>query len=304
MTSCVRRAALGGLVAIALLVPQAPGRAAFPGRNGRIVMAGCKICYENDDPELFSVRPDGSRMKRLTQNARWDTSPEYSPDGRRIVFDCHGGYRAQSRSREICVMDADGSNRSMLTDNDVPDLDPSWSPDGTQIVFKRNWNDPELFVMNADGSDEHPITDNDFDEFAPAWSPDGGLIAFMTFRDNSQEIFVIAPDGTGEANLTNTPDLQEDSPAWAPDGQKLAYNRYTDAAGPVGGWNVFTMARDGSDQTRLVHGFTGDWSPDGRWIVFNDENIYKIHPDGTGKTLLLKSPKRGWNLGAASWQSR
>jgi Tol biopolymer transport system component len=71
---------------------------------------------------------------------------------------------------------------------------------------------------------------------------------------------------------------------------------------------------DGSDLRFLTHyrggargAFAGSYSPDGRWIVFRVEDLqqdryalYKIHPDGTGKTLVATLPfrPRGTDWGA------
>ena len=66
--------------------------------------------------------------------------------------------------------------------------------------------------MNLDGSGFAQVTPNadyvgNFD-----WSPDGTKLAFM----NSYDINIINVDGSGEANLTNSPNVIDDSPLWQP----------------------------------------------------------------------------------------
>ena len=52
--------------------------------------------------------------------------------------------------------------------------------------------------------------------------PDAQSIAFRSDRDGQEEIYVIAPNGSGLINLTDDPADDED-PAWSPDGSKMAF---------------------------------------------------------------------------------
>jgi len=66
---------------------------------------------------------DGSNPTRLTNSARGDHSPSWSPDGTKIVF-----VSFRNGNVEIYVMDADGMNPTNLTNNETSDFIPSWSP--------------------------------------------------------------------------------------------------------------------------------------------------------------------------------
>ncbi len=105
------------------------------------------------DSEIYTMKADGSNQTNLTNSTAYEFSPDWSPDGSRIVFTTDTG---------IWVMNADGSNRIQLTNGN--DGVPSWSPDGGKIVFRSDRSasggDNEIYVMNADGSNQTRITNN------------------------------------------------------------------------------------------------------------------------------------------------
>ena len=65
---------------------------------------------------------DGSNLERLTYNDFWDSSPSWSPDGTKIVFDSD-----RDEFIEIYMMNSDGSNQTRLTYSEAWDGWPSWS---------------------------------------------------------------------------------------------------------------------------------------------------------------------------------
>jgi Tol biopolymer transport system component len=141
--------------------------------NGRHIVF---VHYVGVTPEIFTMRPDGSHLRRLTHNDQSDTNPSYSPDGKKIVW---SGYRG--RPEDILVMNADGTHQRNLTKNALYEFDPVFSPDGTKIAFysspgspgKRGagGNDAEIFVMHRDGSHRHALTHNETFDQSPDWQP-------------------------------------------------------------------------------------------------------------------------------------
>ena len=112
------------------------------------------------------------------------------------------------------------------------------------------------------------------------------------------DIWTMHPDGSGQANLTNTPDLNEWGPAWSPDGTRIAY-----VEGDNFSNRILVMNADGSAQTPIVptpaYQFGPSWSADGVQIAFTREvpgefitiqfDIFVVNVDGTGETNLTNS---------------
>jgi TolB protein len=128
-----------------------------------------------DGSALFAVAPDGRGLRRITP---WETtgrvtSPAFSPDGRRLLFQIRppGG----DFGGDYFTARADGSGRRRLTHFPVGSTLGSarWAPDGRWIVFANSGvaGQDDVFVMRADGTKVSPLTRTAAWESAPAWAP-------------------------------------------------------------------------------------------------------------------------------------
>ena len=89
--------------------------------------------------DIYTIRPDGTGVKRLTSAKGNDAHMAWSPDGESIVF---------------------ASTRLGFKD------------EGTYTDAPQPYG--ELFVMRYDGTLVEPITDNQWEDGTPAWQPTGG----------------------------------------------------------------------------------------------------------------------------------
>ena len=107
------------------------------------------------------MNADGSGLRRLTRNWKFDSPFAWSPDGRKILFQ-------RLHHPDIWVMNADGSAKRNLTPSATEPLalhrTPALSPDGRKILLISNRGDDdrvEVYVMNADGSGKRKLTGRD-----------------------------------------------------------------------------------------------------------------------------------------------
>jgi Tol biopolymer transport system component len=151
----------------------------------------------------------------ITNNpAAIDDDPDWSPDGRTIVYTSHAvtDIGDDHPSAEIYVTAADGTGRpTRLTNDAEEERAPAWSPDGTRLVFmcRRTGTDFEICVMNADGTGQVQLTHNTIGDLTPSWSPDGRKIVFhrRVGGRGQFQLFVINGDGSGEQQLTAPPGI-------------------------------------------------------------------------------------------------
>jgi Tol biopolymer transport system component len=89
------------------------------------------------DYDIFTIRPDGTGLRRLTSAAGNDSHPAWSPDGEWIAFaSARGGFKDEAVLHpynpqpygDLYVMRADGSDLRQLTDDQFEDGTPTWIP--------------------------------------------------------------------------------------------------------------------------------------------------------------------------------
>src|SRR5690606_23227951 len=87
-------------------------------------------------------------------------SPDFSPDGRTVVF-----AGMQNASADIFALDLASRELTKLTTDTLAHYAPTWSPDGQTIVYlARVSGNEKLFRMNADGSNPVQLTFGTHDE--------------------------------------------------------------------------------------------------------------------------------------------
>ena len=272
-------------------------RAAFPGQNGVIAFASDR---SGESVDIYKMHPDGSHLRRLTNDLANDDHPDFSPDGEHIVYT-----RRRSHKATIYVMAADGSHQRRLTRKRGHELDPAFSADGAKIVYSQDRPDglSDLFVMNADGSHRHLLAHHPGNDWGATYSPSGDEIAYEnTATDIS--VYVMNADGSQPRLLTDHPN--DDFSWWpdfSPDGAKIVYSSFRRYIP-----QIYLMDADGSDQHPLTDGQAA-WkvapvfSPNGSKIAYvrwgnrsDDIDIYVMDADGSRRHNITHSSAKEGSL--------
>ena len=197
--------------------------------------------------QIYSSKPDGSDLKRMTQTQAYDAEATVCRDGSVIFTSDRDG------DLELYRMNLDGTGVKRLTNAPGYDGGAFFSEDCQHIVWraarprsaaelaemrgllKEHMVRPtrmELWVANADGSNAHPVTDFGAASFAPFFFPAklaGAANRRIIFSSNygdprgrEFDLWAINSDGTSLERITFSPDF-DGFPIFSPDGNKLVF---------------------------------------------------------------------------------
>ena len=226
-------------------------------RDGRH-FAFAKVAY---DVNIWRINADGAGpATSLIDSPLPDTSPQFSPDGRRIAF-----HSTRLGTDAIWVCEADGSNPVLLLDGGGKSMgNPRWSPDGRQIAFE--WlpvERAEIQVISSDGGQPRKLVADANENHLPAWSGDGRFLYFSAARKTDWEIFKVPAQGGAPIAVGG---LRGSAASESPDGRFLYYFR-ADAV-----WRVpLDNGQPAGPEAKVQPLPESDW---GNWVAANQGLYY------------------------------
>jgi TolB protein len=310
MVKGLRWCVLGLVASFAVVVPASPGGAAFPGSNGRLVVASDAVGHF----QLFTATPDGRDIRQITHGDADSFHPAWSANGQWVVFN----RATPDNVVELWVVRGDGTDAHQVTHLGGQALEPAWAPDGSRIVFQFNTpNDPDqdLYTIKLDGTGLHRLTNTpDSAEVLAKFSPDGRWLVygFATFARNDiySRLRISKADGSDVHDITPQ-SWNAARPDWSPDGTRIIFSNNYGRFKPA---SLFTVRPDGSDLRRLTTApanTLGDtfavFSPDGRRVSFiSDRNgtfdVFVMNADGSA--LHDVTPPNSSDETRVDWQPR
>ena len=192
--------------------------------------------------EIFSALPDGSDVRRLTDNPGYDAEATFAPDGSRIIFTS-----LRDGDLDLYTMKPDGTDVRRVTREMGYDGGAFFSRDGKRIVWRasRPKTDEEvaayrellkestirpmtleIFVADADGSNPRQVTRNGAANFGPYFLPDGRRIIYASNvadpKGRNFDLWIVNDDGAGLEQVTFNPTF-DGFPMFSPDGKQLVF---------------------------------------------------------------------------------
>lgn len=213
-----------------------------------------------DSYDIFTAKPDGSDLVRITNTDGYDAEAVYSADGQKILFTS-----TRTGDLELFMMKPDGSDVEQLTDIPGYDGGSFFSYDGEWIVWRasrpegkelKEYKDLleqglikpghlELYIMNLEKGEPIQVTENGAANFGPYWHPDGKHLIYASNVDDPEgrdfNLYLLNIESRETIQITNY-DSFDGFPMFSHDGKKL----------------VFASNRDGKERGE-TNIFIADW---------------------------------------------
>ena len=250
------------------------------------------IMTDRKKTRLWKINTDGSDHRPLNQSDQSESSPRWSPDGKKLIYSSGG---------QIHIRWMDNGQTTSLTHLQQGPGNLTWSPDGEWIAFTSfvpklakpfvslpakpkgaKWAPPakyidkmlyrgdgagylkdgfsHIFILPVEGGTPKQLTEGDFNHGGPLrFSSDGDYLLFSANRHddnktepNNSEIYELSL-ATNEIKTLTSRKGPDRNPAISPDGKKIAYLGFDDTYQGYQVTKLYVMNRDGS-KPRLISG--------------------------------------------------
>lgn len=206
---------------------------AYHSHRSKIPVSSYEAAGSTDDLYLRRVSGGPSEEIRLTNFGWEDGVADWSPDGRRLVFDSweRGGPQGVSKPWIVTIDEATGKpvrvERLPLPDPIKNATWESWSPKGDEIAFEEHAEDNRriLWVVSLAGKRAEKLAEYTSGTSGGLdWTPDGRTIVYGALAGERMQIFAVPRSGGPPRKLTDDP-ASLMHPQVSPDGRWIACTR-------------------------------------------------------------------------------
>jgi Tol biopolymer transport system component len=267
--------------------------------RGRIVFSAAT---DEGDWDLFSIRPDGSDRRRITDTRQYnEAGAKFSPSGKRLLYfrmpkaekvdnNTYGTY-------ELVIANADGSAAAVYGSSFHW---ASWGPEGSRIACldKKGIQIVDL----ASRQILRQIPRNGIVQQL-VWSPDGKWFAGTANGLGIAWTIGCLNAESGRINAVSETDRYNCTPDWLPDSEHIIYSRGI-VPGKEGWAQLWVAKADGTDRQLLYaeqgrHMYGGGVSPDGQYVLFTRSEVDLGRVDNSRTRMALIRRKDTPMIGGA-----
>ena len=268
------------------------------------------IMKDGKTSSIWIVDIDGRNHQKLTSNINNESSPRWSPDGKRITFVSSSD---DGNGSEIYIYWVDSKQYSVISQLNKSPSNLKWSPSGEYIGFSMFMTDNVLSLVTP------PKKPKDAN-----WAPPARITDRLKHESDGSgyidkgfnHLFYISADGGSPVQVTSESYNHKDF-NWSKDSEKIIFSsNYTE------NWEydfrnseMYSIKINGSSLTQLTKrkgpDYGGVFSPDGKKIAylgFTDKvqtyqinKLYLMNADGSAKKEIKTALDR--NMSSLKWAS-
>ena len=268
------------------------------------------IMKDGKTSSIWIVDIDGKNHQKLTSNINNESSPRWSPDGKRITFVSSSD---DGNGSEIYIYWVDSKQYSVISQLNKSPSNLKWSPSGEYIGFSMFMTDNVLSLVTP------PKKPKDAN-----WAPPARITNRLKHESDGSgyidkgfnHLFYISADGGSPVQVTSESYNHKDF-NWSKDSKKIIFSsNYTE------NWEydfrnseMYSIKINGSSLTQLTKrkgpDYGGVFSPDGKKIAylgFTDKvqtyqinKLYLMNADGSAKKEIKTTLDR--NMSSLKWAS-
>ena len=268
------------------------------------------IMKDGKTSSIWIVDIDGRNHQKLTSNINNESSPRWSPDGKRITFVSSSD---DGNGSEIYIYWVDSKQYSVISQLNKSPSNLKWSPSGEYIGFSMFMTDNVLSLVTP------PKKPKDAN-----WAPPARITDRLKHESDGSgyidkgfnHLFYISADGGSPVQVTSELYNHKDF-NWSKDSEKIIFSsNYTE------NWEydfrnseMYSIKINGSSLTQLTNrkgpDYGGVFSPDGKKIAylgFTDKvqtyqinKLYLMNADGSAKKEIKTTLDR--NMSSLKWAS-
>lgn len=230
--------------------------------------------------EIYTSSLLFDKFKALTADRAHVTSPDWSPDGTKIVYTTY----YKSGFPDIYMQDLNSNRRIAIANFNGTNASPEFSPNGRQIAMSLSGKGvSNIFVADVNGKNLRPITRTKSIETSPSWSPDGRMLVLVSDMPGKPQIYEVSASGGSVRRLPTNVSGNCSEPVWNPvDKNLIAFT-----AAFSGGFQIVVYDRR-AEKSEILTRVPGsavepEWLSDGRHLVFTHKN------NGKKRLMILDS---------------
>ena len=196
------------------------------------------VSVSNASSDIYVVNSDGSDLRRITNDAARETSLNWTPDGRNLIFAAAPDTQSPSQIYQVNADSATpATSPTRLFGDSIARYEPTLSPDGRTLAFvtadKNGAN--QIYLSNAAGTSVRRLTSGELRGVPTTFTPDSKRLvySFLPPSNFANLVYnVVNLDGTPAPDLPIS-SYDGGGVAFSPDGNYLAYgeNRFDPSPG-------------------------------------------------------------------------